>query len=122
MPGSPVPFWRNEKILLWLGQITFLLAILAFFWFLFANMAAGLQKQGIALGLSFLNATASFDIAETPIPYSRTDSYLRAFQVGLLNTLQVSIIGIVFYAAGHFAGRSAAFHQLAGEPACGSLS
>lgn len=96
MPGSPVPFWRNEKILLWLGQITFLLAILAFFWFLFANMAAGLQKQGIALGLSFLNATASFDIAETPIPYSRTDSYLRAFQVGLLNTLQVSIIGIVF--------------------------
>lgn len=96
MPGSSIPFWRNEKILLWLGQILFLLAIVAFFWFLFANMATGLQKQGITLGLSFLNGTASFDIAETPIPYSRTDSYIRAFQVGLLNTLLVSIIGIIF--------------------------
>lgn len=96
MPGSSIPFWRNEKILLWLGQILFLLAIVAFFWFLFANMATGLQKQGITPGLSFLNGTASFDIAETPIPYSRTDSYIRAFQVGLLNTLLVSIIGIIF--------------------------
>lgn len=96
MPGSSIPFWRNEKVLLWLGQIAFLLAIIAFFWFLFANMASGLQKQGITLGLSFLNGTSSFDIAETPIPYSRTDSYIRAFQVGLLNTLLVSILGIIF--------------------------
>lgn len=96
MQSSSVPFWRNEKVLLWFGQAAFLLGIVVFFWFLFANMLAGLQKQGITLGLSFLNGIASFDISEMLIPYTRSDSYLRAFQVGLLNTLFVSIAGIVF--------------------------
>ncbi len=93
---SSVPFWRNEKVLQWTGQLTFLFVIIGLFWFLFNNMFAGLQKQGIALGLSFLNGIASFDISETLIPYARTASFLRAFQVGLLNTLLVSIIGIIF--------------------------
>ncbi len=95
-PRSSVPFWRNEVFLKWLGQGVFLVALGAFFWIVLNNMLAGLQRQGLALGFSFLNSIASFDIAESLIPYDRTSSYLRAFQVGLLNTVVVSLTGIVF--------------------------
>lgn len=94
--SSSVPFWRNEKFLEWAGQIVFVLVILGLFWFLFNNMLTGLQKQGITLGLSFLSGIASFDISETLIPYDRTAPFLRAFQVGLLNTALVSALGIIF--------------------------
>jgi general L-amino acid transport system permease protein len=48
------------------------------------------------LGMSFLQGIAGFDIAELPIEYSRSSSYLQAYTVGLLNTLLVSSIGIFF--------------------------
>jgi len=41
-----------------------------------------------------LGLTASFDISEHLIPYDRTYTYGRAFFVGALNTLLVSVVGI----------------------------
>jgi general L-amino acid transport system permease protein len=89
-------FWRDERFLQALGQALFLLAILSFGMFIVNNMRTGLQKQGMTLGFSFLSSIAGFDIAELPIVYSRTSSYLQAYTVGLLNTLLVSGIGIIF--------------------------
>ena len=40
--------------------------------------------------------TAGFDISQTLIPYTTRSTYGRAFWVGLLNTLLVSILGIIF--------------------------
>ncbi|MBK6644264.1 MAG: ABC transporter permease subunit [Anaerolineales bacterium] len=90
------PFWRDERFLQALGQAIFLLAILSFGMLIINNMRTGLQKQGMTLGFSFLSGIAGFDIAELPIVYSRTSSYLQAYTVGLLNTLLVSGIGIIF--------------------------
>ncbi len=42
----------------------------------------------------FMGSEAGFDIAETPIEYVNTDPYWRAFQIGILNTLKVGIVGI----------------------------
>ncbi|HLH97831.1 MAG TPA: amino acid ABC transporter permease [Xanthobacteraceae bacterium] len=47
-------------------------------------------------GFGFLFNTAGFGIDFTLIPYSETDTYGRVFLVGLLNTVLVSAIGIVF--------------------------
>ncbi len=58
-------------------------------------MLASLQRQGLVLGLGFLNSGAGFDIGESLIAYSSSDTFLRALLVGLLNTLQVSVLGIV---------------------------
>lgn len=90
------PFWRDERFLQALGQALFLFAILSLGMFILNNMRTGLQKQGMTLGFSFLSGIAGFDIAERPIAYSRTSSYLQAYTVGLLNTLIVSGIGIIF--------------------------
>lgn len=43
----------------------------------------------------FLDTTAGFEIAETSIDYGPTDSYGRALLVGLINTVAVSLVGIV---------------------------
>jgi general L-amino acid transport system permease protein len=73
-----------------------LIAVLAWLAYEFAvNAAANLSARNIASGFAFLDNTAGFGISQTLIPYSETDTYGRAFLVGLLNTLLVSGIGIV---------------------------
>jgi len=93
---TSIPFWRDERILKVLGQIVFVVAVLLFFSYIFQNMRAGLAKQGISLSLSFAKGVSGFDIAETLFTYDRSSTYWQAYLVGLLNTLTVSILGIVF--------------------------
>ena len=92
-------FWRDERFLQALGQAAFLLLVLFLAYALYNNMVRALQQQGLVTGFSFLQQTAGFDIGERLISYSRSSSYLRAFQVGLLNTILVSALGILFATA-----------------------
>ncbi|SMH59517.1 amino acid ABC transporter permease [Azospirillum agricola] len=64
-------------------------------WFLISNTLDNLARRSIATGYHFLEREASFGIGESMIDYSPKDSYGRAFLVGVLNTLKVSVIGIV---------------------------
>ncbi|MCP1833028.1 general L-amino acid transport system permease protein [Bradyrhizobium sp. USDA 4532] len=61
-----------------------------------ANARANLESQRIASGFGFLKNNAGFDVSLNLIPYSGSDTYTRVFFVGLLNTLLVAGIGIVF--------------------------
>jgi general L-amino acid transport system permease protein len=83
----------------WAGfffQILFL-AVLAWIGYeIVANAQANLESQRITSGFGFLSHTAGFDISQTLIPYSGSDTYTRVFFVGLLNTLLVAVIGIFF--------------------------
>ena len=63
--------------------------------FIVANTMANLARQGIASGFDFLGSTAGFGISMSLIEYAEDHTYLRAFLVGLLNTLLVSSIGVV---------------------------
>lgn len=92
---TATPFWRDERFLQVFGQITFLLALAIFLYFIFQNMQTGLRRQGTVLGFTFLRGISGFDIGGTLIPYSRASTYWQAYTVGLLNTLVVSIVGIV---------------------------
>ena len=61
------------------------------------NVAQNLSRAHIASGFGFWNNTAGFDISQTLIGYSANGStFGRAFWVGLLNTLVVAALGIVF--------------------------
>ena len=71
-----------------------LILIVGFAAILTRNMVASLRKQGIALGFNFLGDSAGFDIGEMLIPYTNTDTFSRALQVGLLNTLVICAVGI----------------------------
>src|ERR1700736_247377 len=77
-------------------QILFV-AVLAWIGYeIVANTRANLQAQRITSGFGFLNNTAGFDVSQSLIPYSGSDTYSRVFLVGLVNTLVVAIIGIFF--------------------------
>ncbi|MFN8426111.1 MAG: ABC transporter permease subunit [Anaerolineales bacterium] len=93
---TTIPFWRDERILKILGQIIFALSVLFVGMLIYQNMKAGLAKQGISLSYSFLKGVSGFDIAETSFAYDRNSTYWQAFLIGLLNTLSVSVVGIIF--------------------------
>ena len=83
----------------WTGfalQILFVAALVWIGYEIVANARANLEAQRITSGFGFLNNTAGFDVSQSLIPYSGSDTYTRVFLVGLLNTLLVSIIGIFF--------------------------
>ena len=91
-----IPFWRDERILRVLGQVVFLVLIVGFFYYIYHNMITALAAQGMTPSFAFLSNTAGFDIGQQLIKYVRSDSYGRALFVGFLNTIYVSLIGIVF--------------------------
>ena len=53
-------------------------------------------NRGIVFGFGFLTQESSFDIQFSLIDYDGSYSYGRAYLVGLLNTILVSVIGIFF--------------------------
>jgi general L-amino acid transport system permease protein len=65
-------------------------------WYLFTNTSANLEARGMSSGFEFLGSTAGFDIAWSIIPYKPNDTYGYVFLVGIINTLLVSLIAIVF--------------------------
>jgi general L-amino acid transport system permease protein len=75
--------------------LTLLFIILLISYFTF-NAQVNMDNRGIAFGFGFLSQEASFDIGFSLIDYDGSRSYARAFLVGLLNTLLVSVIGIIF--------------------------
>ncbi len=77
-------------------QILFVLILVWIGYEIFVNARANLENQRITSGLGFLKNTAGFDVSQSLIPYNGSDTYTRVFFVGLLNTLLVSVIGIVF--------------------------
>ncbi len=98
-------FWRDLRFLQLLMQVLFVLALAAAAGFLYANVRINLARLGLTVGYGFLHNPASFDIGESFIAYQASDSYGRAIVVGIVNTLVVSALGIVFATLlGVFAG------------------
>ena len=77
-------------------QVAFVVVLAWIGYEIAANARANLETQHITSGFGFLKNTAGFDVSQTLIPYSGSDSYTRVFLVGLLNTLLVAVIGIFF--------------------------
>lgn len=69
--------------------------VVALGWYLVHNTLINLAARGIATGLDFLGREAGFDIGESSIPYSSADTYFHALVVGLLNTLEIAVLGMV---------------------------
>src|SRR5438094_3460409 len=93
---------RQLRFLLNRQQITGLLwqvvvvgiavAIVAFLW---SNALHNPSGRRISTGFTFLGREAGMPIADTWLAYSPKDPYVRAFIVGIVNTLRVAVIGIV---------------------------
>lgn len=76
-------------------QVVTVVLLVLFVWTITQNTIHNLQKANIASGFGFLNGRAGFDIGQTLIAYNSDSTYGRALIVGILNTLEVAIAGII---------------------------
>ena len=73
---------------------TFVIGIFAVFIYLLVQQTAtNLDKRGISSGFDFLSMSAGYDISIRLIPFTSEDTHLRAYFVGLLNTLMIAVCG-----------------------------
>ena len=79
-----------------LPQVVTLLAVVLIFGFFTFNAQVNMDNRGIEFGYGFLSQESSFDVQFSLIEYDGSHSYARAYLVGLLNTLLVAFIGIIF--------------------------
>lgn len=77
-------------------QVVFVIALAWIGYEIAANARANLETQHITAGFGFLKNTAGFDVSQSLIPYTASDTYARVLLVGLLNTLLVSVLGVFF--------------------------
>ncbi|WP_220815430.1 amino acid ABC transporter permease [Pseudomonas paralcaligenes] len=95
IPRPRTSVWTDPQVRGWVFQIIAVVAVVAIGWYLFHNTQTNLQQRGILSGFGFLEQSAGFGISQHLIDYTESDSYGRVFVIGLLNTLLVSVIGIV---------------------------
>ena len=93
---TAVPYWNDRRNRAFVYQVLAVVAVLAAIAFLVLNAVENMTRLRIASGFGFWGTEAGFDITMSLIDYDEASSYGRAFFVGLLNTLLVSAIGIVF--------------------------
>ena len=88
--------FSNPAVRAWLFQIIAVLAVVSVAIYLLHNTVTNLSNRGITSGFAFLDRSAGFGIVQHLIDYEQGDTYGRVFLVGLLNTLLVSALCIVF--------------------------
>jgi general L-amino acid transport system permease protein len=82
------------------------------------SVIADMRELGLAPGLGFLRRQAGFAIAEGPaLPHGAT--YAQAFYVGLVNTLRVSVAGVILATA---IGLFIALARLSGNALAGGIA
>ncbi|MBN1451731.1 MAG: ABC transporter permease subunit [Anaerolineales bacterium] len=94
--GEKIPLWRDERFLKLAAQVISAAIILGLLYWAIVNFLEITRQRGMPLTYNFLKEPAGFPISESHIPYEPTMSFGRAFMVGLINTLLVSVLGIIF--------------------------
>ncbi len=86
----------NHRIKSIIPQLLTLLFVVAVIGFFTINAQLNMDERGIDFGYGFLNQESSFDVQFSLIEYDGSHSYAKAYLVGLLNTILVSVLGIIF--------------------------
>ncbi|MGI9283354.1 MAG: amino acid ABC transporter permease [Endozoicomonas sp.] len=91
-----VRLWRDPVWRAVLFQVLLILAVVAVVGWVVNNTLSNLEQRGISTGFDFLSQSAGFGIIQTLVEYDESHSFGRTFLVGLLNTLLVSFLGVIF--------------------------
>ena len=94
LSASP-PWWQNRRLVPWLVQGAVGLGILVVIAFLLGNLVRNLSAAGLLLSWRWLGQPASFDIAESLLPFNASEPYWRGLLAGLVNTLRVVGLGLI---------------------------
>jgi general L-amino acid transport system permease protein len=96
-PPARAVFYNDPKVRSIAYQVALCVVVGLLVYGAASNVITNLQKAHIASGFGFWNDTAGLDISQALIEFSSaTSTYGQAFWVGLLNTLLVAGLGIIF--------------------------
>ncbi|MCP9799363.1 ABC transporter permease subunit [Synechococcus sp. RedBA-s] len=97
MSATPerIPWWRDRRVMPWIVQAVVGLVLLLVIALLVGNLVRNLTAAGLLLSWRWLGQPASFDVAESLIPFDASMPYWRALLVGLVNSLRVILVGLV---------------------------
>lgn len=87
--------WRSLAFRGLLVQVIAILLVALLAWFLAGNAVENMRARGIRSGFDFLTQPAGFEIGESILNYNASQSYGKAFLVGLANTVRVALVGII---------------------------
>jgi general L-amino acid transport system permease protein len=87
--------WRSQAFRGVVYQVVALVVLVAAGALLLSNTLENMRARGIQSGFDFITEPAGFAIGESLIPFDSSESYGKAYAVGLANTLRVALVGIV---------------------------
>ncbi len=91
---APVPLWRDIRVLRWAFQIIILALVISLVYVLIRTLLNSLDEVGLSLSFKFLKRPAGFNISEG-IPFDKKETILKAYLVGVMNTIRAAGIGII---------------------------
>lgn len=92
---ASIPFYRDERFLRSAAQIVSAILVISFLLLAVNNFLRAMDARSLSLSYDFLSLPAGFPISDPSIPYTPANSFGYAFLVGLLNTLRISVLGVV---------------------------
>jgi len=93
--GTNIPFYRDERVLKIIAQVVSTVVIVGLLIWAVLNFLRAAEARNMTLTFGFLKESAGFPISNPPIEYEPSMTFGRAFFVGLVNTLIVSVTGVV---------------------------
>jgi general L-amino acid transport system permease protein len=96
-PKRGIPLsWSDPRLRNIVWQVLIVGCVAGIIWYLVSNTARNLELRRIATGFGFLDRVAGIPIGEHMIAYDPAiNTYGRAMWIGVLNTLKVSVVGII---------------------------
>lgn len=88
-----VPLWRDVRVLQWVFQLVVVALVVAVAVWLIGNYTANADRQNIPTNFDFLDNPTAFEITGNDL--SQNAPVGDAIVQGVLNTLRVSVVGIV---------------------------
>jgi len=96
-PKEQFDFFHDERVRSVFYQLLTIATVGLAAWYLISNTAQNLEARGMQTGFGFLNVAAGFDSYFKLIPNEAgVGTYGRIFIIGILNTLYVSFLAIIF--------------------------
>ena len=90
-----VEVWRHTKVLQWTLQIVSGIVVVALVAWFFTNIATAVQDREIPHGWGFLDRAYQTPIGHHFLPYKSSDSFGYALVVAAMNTIVISVVGVI---------------------------
>lgn len=93
--GVFLRFWNSGNVRATIYQWGLVVLVISLVGWVVDTSAENLERLGITTGFSFLTDEAGFSISPAMLDYSPQSTYGKAIVVALLNTIVLSVIGII---------------------------